>query len=127
MEQFGSTPEHFAKIGQKNHRHSVSNPYAQFQDEYTLEQIMESPEIYSPLTKLQCSPTSDGSGAAVLASEDYVERHGFGRASSRGSLGQSLVTDFVSSFESRTARDIIGHDMNVYAAWSGVRAGRRWA
>ena len=115
MEQFGSTPEHFAKIGHKNHRHSVNNPYAQFQDEYTLEQIMESPEIYSPLTKLQCSPTSDGSGAAVLASEDYVERHGLaGQAVEI--VGQSLVTDFASTFESRTARDIIGYDMNLYAA-----------
>ncbi|MCB0889448.1 MAG: lipid-transfer protein [Nocardioidaceae bacterium] len=115
MEQFGSTPEHFAKIGQKNHRHSVNNPYAQFQDEYTLEQIMESPEIYSPLTKLQCSPTSDGSGAVVLASEGYVERYGLaGQAVEI--VGQSLVTDFASTFESRTARDIIGYDMNLYAA-----------
>ena len=32
MEKYGSTPEHFAKIGEKNHRHSANNPYAQFQD-----------------------------------------------------------------------------------------------
>ncbi|MEZ5160587.1 MAG: hypothetical protein R2709_07470 [Marmoricola sp.] len=61
----------------------VNNPYAQFQDEYTLEQIMESPEIYSPLTKLQCSPTSDGSGAVVLASEAKCRAVWLGRASSR--------------------------------------------
>ena len=34
MEQYGTTAEHFAKIGYKNHKHSVNNPYAQFQDEY---------------------------------------------------------------------------------------------
>ena len=28
--------------------------------------------IYEPLTKLQCCPTSDGSAAAVLASEQFV-------------------------------------------------------
>jgi acetyl-CoA acyltransferase len=61
--------EHFAKIGYKNHKHSVNNPYAQFQKEYTLEEIQNAPMIYSPLTKLQCSPTSDGSGAVILASE----------------------------------------------------------
>ena len=33
MQQHGSTPEHFAKIGVKNHRHSVNNPYSQFQDD----------------------------------------------------------------------------------------------
>ena len=36
MEKYGSKPEHFAWIGWKNHKHSVNNPYAQFQDEYTL-------------------------------------------------------------------------------------------
>ena len=40
MEQYGTTAEHFAKIGFKNHKHSVNNPYAQFQEEYTLEDIL---------------------------------------------------------------------------------------
>ena len=40
MERYGTTAEQFAKIGLKNHRHSVNNPYAQFQDEYTLEEIL---------------------------------------------------------------------------------------
>ncbi len=62
MKQYGTTAEHFAKIGYKNHKHSVNNPYAQFQDEYTLDDILAARMIYDPLTKLQCSPTSDGSG-----------------------------------------------------------------
>ena len=114
MEKYGTTLEHFAKIGYKNHQHSVNNPYAQFQDAYTLEQIMDAPMIYEPLTKLQCSPTSDGSGAAVLASEAYVDRHGLaGQAVEI--VGQALTTDFPSTFETRTARDVIGYDMNVQA------------
>ena len=36
MEKYGSTPDHYAWIGWKNHKHSVNNPYAQFQDEYSL-------------------------------------------------------------------------------------------
>jgi len=36
MERYGTRPEHFAKIAEKNHRHSVNNPYSQFRDEYTL-------------------------------------------------------------------------------------------
>ena len=36
MERYGSTPEHYAWIGWKNHKHSVNNPYAQFQTEYSL-------------------------------------------------------------------------------------------
>ena len=69
MEKYGTTPEHFAKIGYKNHKHSVNNPYSQFQDEYSLEQIKAAPMVWEPLTKLQCCPTSDGAGAAILASE----------------------------------------------------------
>src|SRR6516165_730954 len=56
MEKYGS-PDHYAWIGWKNHKHSVNNPYAQFQDEYSLEDIKQAKEIYAPLTKLQCSPT----------------------------------------------------------------------
>lgn len=39
MEKYGSTPLHFAKIGHKNHKHSVNNPYSQFRKEYSLEDI----------------------------------------------------------------------------------------
>jgi sterol carrier protein 2 len=52
MEKYGTKLEHFGKIAEKNHRHSVNNPYSQFRDLYTLEQIMKSPTVHSPLTKL---------------------------------------------------------------------------
>lgn len=52
MKKYGTKAEHFAKIAWKNHKHSVNNPYSQFRDEYTLEQILKSPKIYDPLTKL---------------------------------------------------------------------------
>ena len=37
MEKYGTTAEQIAKIAEKNHRHSVNNPYSQFRDLYTLE------------------------------------------------------------------------------------------
>lgn len=52
MEKYGSKPEHFAKVAYKNHKHSVNNPYSQFRDEYTLDQILKSPMVNDPLTKL---------------------------------------------------------------------------
>ena len=75
MEKYGSTPEHYAWIGWKNHKHSVNNPYAQFQDEYSIEDIKAAKMIHEPLTKLQCSPTSDGAAAAIVASERFVDEH----------------------------------------------------
>ena len=50
------TPDHFAWIGWKNHHHSVNNPYAQFQKDFTLDEVKSSPAVAPPLTKLQCSP-----------------------------------------------------------------------
>ncbi len=115
MERFGSEPDHFAWIGWKNHKHSVNNPYAQFQNEYSLDEIREAREIYAPLTKLQCSPTSDGSAAAVVASERFVEQHGLG-ARAVEILGQALVTDLSSTFEARSAIAVVGADMSRMAA-----------
>ena len=114
MKQYGSTAEHFAKIGHKNHKHSVNNPFAQFQDEYTLEDILAARMIYDPLTKLQCSPTSDGSAAAILASEAFVDKHGLARQATE-IVGQAMTTDFQDTFDG-TAKGIIGHHMNEAAA-----------
>ncbi len=114
LRTYEATPEHFAKIGYKNHKHSVNNPYAQFQTEYTLEDILAAPMISEPLTKLQCSPTSDGSAAAVLASEKFVDAHELaGQAVEI--VGQAMTTDFASTFDG-SAKNVIGHDMNVQAA-----------
>ena len=115
MERYGSTEDHFAWIGWKNHRHSVNNPYAQFQDEYTLEQIKESKMIHSPLTKLQCSPTSDGSGAVVVASERFVDEHGLWEQAVE-IAGQALVTDMPSTFAGGDSIRIVGYDMSAKAA-----------
>lgn len=114
MQQYGSTAEHFAKIGFKNHKHSVNNPYAQFQQEYSLDDILDARMIYDPLTKLQCSPTSDGSGAAILASEAFVDRHDLSEQAVE-IVGQMMTTDFENSFDG-SCKSLIGYHMNVDAA-----------
>lgn len=75
MEKYGATEDHLAKIAEKNHRHSSKNPYSQFRDIYTLDQVKQSPKVFGPLTKLQCCPTSDGAGCAIVASEAFVKKH----------------------------------------------------
>jgi sterol carrier protein 2 len=114
MEKYGTKPEHFAKIGWKNHKHSVNNPYSQFRDEYSLEDIQNAPMVFEPLTKLQCCPTSDGSGAAILASEAFVKQHGL-EDKAVEILGQTMTTDYESSF-SNSAIKLVGYDMTKKAA-----------
>uniref|UniRef100_V9KAN4 Sterol carrier protein 2 n=1 Tax=Callorhinchus milii TaxID=7868 RepID=V9KAN4_CALMI len=115
MERYGTKPEHFAKIGWKNHKHSVNNPYSQHRVEYSLEQIMGSRPVFEFLTLLQCCPTSDGAAAAVLASEGFVRRHGLeGKAVEI--LAQEMVTDMSSTFEDKSCIKVVGYDMTKAAA-----------
>ncbi len=104
MERYGVTAETFAKVAEKNHRHSVNNPYAQFQIEYSCEEILNSPVVYAPLTKLQCCPTSDGGAAAVLASERFVDEHGLWDQAVE-IIGQAMTTDTRDTFD--------GSDMSI--------------
>jgi acetyl-CoA acetyltransferase len=115
MERYGSEPDHYAWIGWKNHKHSVNNPYAQFQDEYSIEDIKAAKMIHEPLTKLQCSPTSDGSACAIVASERLVDELDlWDRAVEIA--GQAMVTDMPSTFEERSSIKIVGYDMSKKAA-----------
>jgi len=115
MERYGTTPEQFAKIGLKNHKHSVNNPYSQFQDEYSLDDILKAPMVYEPLTKLQCCPTSDGAGAAILASEDFVRKHKL-HATAVEIAGMAMTTDYDSTFKEQSCIKLIGQDMTRKAA-----------
>jgi acetyl-CoA acetyltransferase len=115
MERYGTTAEQLAKIAVKNHLHSTRNPYSQFQDEYSLEQIQAAPMVFDPLTKLQCCPTSDGAGAAVLCSEELVRRY---RLQSQATeiVGMAMTTDLPSTFEERSAIKLVGSDVTKMAA-----------
>nr|XP_018904199.1 PREDICTED: non-specific lipid-transfer protein-like [Bemisia tabaci] len=115
MSKYGTTQEVFAKIAYKNHKHSVNNPYSQFQEEYTLDQIINSPTVFGPLTKLQCCPTSDGAAAAILASEDFVFRHGL-QAQAVEIIGMEMATDLPSTFAEESCMKIVGYDMTKAAA-----------
>src|SRR5207248_3256989 len=119
MERYGSKPEHYAWIGYKNHKHSVNNPFAQFQTEYTLDEIKAAPMIHEPLTKLQCSPTSDGAAAVIVASERFVDEHDLWNSSHPPIeiAGQAMVTDLSSSFDDGAdCISIVGYDMSREAA-----------
>jgi acetyl-CoA acetyltransferase len=115
MEKYGTTKEQFAKIGWKNHKHSVNNPYSQFQDEYSLEEILSAPVVYGPLTKLQCCPTSDGAGAAIVCSEDFIKKHGL-QEKAVEILGQAMSTDFESTFSEKSCIKMVGADLTKAAA-----------
>ncbi|WP_326792223.1 lipid-transfer protein [Streptomyces sp. NBC_00841] len=115
MERYGTTEAQLAAVGAKNHRHSVNNPYAQFQDACTVDEILAARTVHRPLTKLQCSPTSDGAAAAVVVSERFVGSHGLEDRAVE-IVAQAMTTDTGESFASGTCIDAVGLPMSRAAA-----------
>jgi acetyl-CoA acetyltransferase len=76
MEDHGATRAEIASVAVKNHRHSMANPFAQYQHEVTLEDVLGARTIAEPLGLLDCSPISDGAAAVVVASPQGLRRLG---------------------------------------------------
>ncbi|MER7400247.1 beta-ketoacyl synthase N-terminal-like domain-containing protein [Streptomyces sp. NPDC000151] len=121
MERYGTTAEQLAAVGAKNHRHSAENPYAQFRDVYTVEEVLAARTVHAPLTKLQCSPTSDGSAAAVVASERFVRAHGL-QDRAVEIAAQAMTTDTEESFAAGSCIDVVGRPMSRAAARQAYEA-----
>jgi sterol carrier protein 2 len=71
--------------------------------------------IHFPLTKLQCSPTSDGSGAAVIVSEKFLNERPHLRSQAMLMAGQSMMTDTPALY-SKSDMDLVGFEMTAQAA-----------
>ena len=70
MTQYGTTEEHLGLVGVKNHTHATKNPNAHFGKGATLEQVLCSKMIATPLRLFMCSPITDGAAAVLVASEE---------------------------------------------------------
>jgi acetyl-CoA acetyltransferase len=73
MAEFGTTPEQMASVAVKNRNHAASNPMAQFRKPINVEEVLGSPMIADPLTRLQCCPIADGAAAVLLCSEEVAK------------------------------------------------------
>ncbi|RCN34488.1 thiolase protein [Ancylostoma caninum] len=111
MEKYGTKREHFAKIAWKNHLHSVHNPNSQFTKEFSLDQVINARKIYDFMGLLECSPTSDGSAAAVLCSERFLEKNPHLKSQAVEIVGLKLGTDQPSVFKENSNIKMIGFDM----------------
>lgn len=88
MHQYGTTPEQLAQIAVTCRANAANNPDARFRDPITIQDVLESPMIASPLHKLDCCVVTDSGGAVLLASaerakvcrKDPIWIQGFGSA-----------------------------------------------
>ncbi|MGW1743917.1 lipid-transfer protein [Nocardia sp. NPDC001965] len=106
--------EVFAQVAVKARRHAAHNPYAVFRRPVSVDEVLASPAIYGPLTRLQCCPPTSGAAAAVLVGQDYARRHGL-RSDIR-IAAQSMRTDFSSTFDGRSMIGVVGYDITRAAA-----------
>ena len=79
MKAYGTTQRQIAAVCAKNHQHSVHNPYSQFRQPYTIDEVLAAPPITYPITLPMCAPLSDGAAAAILCSEEGLQRIGADR------------------------------------------------
>ncbi len=74
MKRYGTTAVQFAKVAVKSHHNASLNPYAQYRETYSVEDILNSPMVAEPLTRLMCSPIGDGAAALILCSEEKAKQ-----------------------------------------------------
>jgi acetyl-CoA C-acetyltransferase len=73
MAKYGTTEEHMAKVRVKNSHYGATNPKANYRKELSLEDILNSEVITSPLKKFDCCANADGASCILVAREDIAK------------------------------------------------------
>jgi acetyl-CoA acetyltransferase len=114
MARYGTKAETFAKIRAKASRHAANNPVALFRKEVTAEEVLASPVLLGPLTRLMACPPTCGAAAAVICSEAFAKAHGLDHRVRIAA--QAMTTDTPSTFAARNMMQVVGYDMAQAAA-----------
>jgi acetyl-CoA acetyltransferase len=114
QKRYGAKQETFAKISEKARKHGEHNERAIFRQRVTVEEVLASPHIFGPLTRLQCSPPTCGAAAAVVCSRAFAQKHGL--RDNIAIVGQALTTDCASTFDPDNLMKVVGYDMTAHAA-----------
>jgi acetyl-CoA acetyltransferase len=115
MRKYGTKLEHFAKISVKSHKHATRNPFSQYQNEVSLEDVMNARMVAYPNTLYMCCPTGDGAAAAILVSEDKLKQLAGGRKRAR--VAASILTS-----DPYTERDLTLPDVNTLTRRAAQKA-----
>lgn len=118
MKDFGTTQEMMASVSVKNHQNGSKNEHAQFKREISIDDVLNSKPVATPLKVLDCSPITDGAAAIVLApteiARNFVEKPveiiGSGQASDTIALHsrQSLTGLRATEIASKKAYEMAG-------------------
>ena len=73
MYEYGTTSEQLAWIKVAASHHAQHNPHAMLRDVVTVEDVLKSPLVATPLHRLDCCVISDGGGAVVVVSPEIAK------------------------------------------------------
>tara|TARA_B100002049_G_scaffold124408_1_gene92080 strand:- start:207 stop:1361 length:1155 start_codon:yes stop_codon:yes gene_type:complete len=76
IHEFNATEEDFARVAVKNHDNGLLNPKAHLRKKITIDDVMNSAVVASPLKLYDCCPFSDGASAVILCSQNFAKEHG---------------------------------------------------
>ena len=80
MDRHGTTHEQLALVSVKSHHNGARNPNAQDRKERTTDEVLQASAIVDPFTTLHCCRFGEGAAAALIASEEAIERLGVTRS-----------------------------------------------
>jgi acetyl-CoA C-acetyltransferase len=72
MHEFGTTSAQLAEIKVAASQHAQHNPHAFLQQPVSVEEVLESPMVSSPLRRMDCCVVTDGGGAVVVVHPDVA-------------------------------------------------------
>ncbi|WP_370207239.1 thiolase domain-containing protein [Pararhodobacter marinus] len=108
MYEHGTTPEQLAWIKVAASHHAQHNPNAMLPKVVTVEDVVTSPVVASPLHRLDCCVISDGGGALVVVHPDIARE-----------LGKPAITPRGAGF---TVKHMNGGHFDILAS-GGVKSG----
>jgi acetyl-CoA C-acetyltransferase len=75
LTEFKATEEDLALVAVKNHENGLLNPKAHLRKKITIDDVMKSAVVASPLKLYDCCPFSDGASAVILCNEKFAKEH----------------------------------------------------
>jgi acetyl-CoA C-acetyltransferase len=73
---YKASEEDLARIAVKNHENGIFNPKAHIRKKITVDEVLNSPVVASPLKLYDCCPFSDGASAVILCNEEFAKKSG---------------------------------------------------
>ena len=106
LAEFKASEEDLALVAVKNHDNGLLNPKAHLRKKITVDDVLQSPVVASPLKLYDCCPFSDGASAVIICNEKFAKDHsknyikviGSGRGGSAAALqGRERITTIPST------------------------------